>query len=332
MGPEWVNSQRVILMRQHISKECGTRLLLKVAKWEEVTLPKLKKQLVRMFHRPLRECTKTFRPPKTKMKNCGDVLNFIIKTQEEIHDRVGPMMSESDKEYWVIDVCKGLIPEKYRWYFSKPRLDVIINKLTSDSMLNEDEESSSDEERKPDSPKETTVRRKEATNPPPSGGIVASVQPVVTENNTKSCFRCGKTGHIKRNCSVGPTCFTCKKPGHVSRDCRSARRRGNENFRKNYKPRQWPQLPATGQYQQQPPPPPQYQQYQQYQPPSTYPPAPWPQPMYAPWPLPYQPMQPQTYPQAPKQPSQNWTAGDNNQALGFTNQTPAICGPPQGRK
>ena len=40
------------------------------------------------------------------------------------------------------------------------------------------------------------------------------------------CTKCGKFGHVTRECLSHITCFNCQKPGHYARDCRSPPRNG----------------------------------------------------------------------------------------------------------
>ena len=41
--------------------------------------------------------------------------------------------------------------------------------------------------------------------------------------NKIKCFKCGKDGHLARDCKSNIQCFKCQKYGHISRDCRSTR-------------------------------------------------------------------------------------------------------------
>jgi hypothetical protein len=40
------------------------------------------------------------------------------------------------------------------------------------------------------------------------------------------CTKCGKFGHVTRECLSHITCFNCQKQGHYARDCRSPPRNG----------------------------------------------------------------------------------------------------------
>ena len=48
------------------------------------------------------------------------------------------------------------------------------------------------------------------------------------ENGERSCFGCGKPGHIQKRCrTTGPECYKCGERGHLERECRKdARREG----------------------------------------------------------------------------------------------------------
>ncbi|XP_073158632.1 uncharacterized protein [Henckelia pumila] len=41
-----------------------------------------------------------------------------------------------------------------------------------------------------------------------------------SKNDSNGCYRCGKPGHIKRNCHVKVVCDRCGKPGHIEQNCR----------------------------------------------------------------------------------------------------------------
>lgn len=44
----------------------------------------------------------------------------------------------------------------------------------------------------------------------------------------RSCFGCGKPGHIKKRCrTTGPECYKCGKRGHLERECREERESSN---------------------------------------------------------------------------------------------------------
>ncbi|GMI96773.1 hypothetical protein HRI_003346600 [Hibiscus trionum] len=40
------------------------------------------------------------------------------------------------------------------------------------------------------------------------------------KRSVKSCYRCGKLGHIKQDCRVKVVCDRCGKPGHIKANCR----------------------------------------------------------------------------------------------------------------
>ncbi len=39
----------------------------------------------------------------------------------------------------------------------------------------------------------------------------------------RACYRCGKIGHLIRDCTWTKLCFRCGGPGHIAKECRIAR-------------------------------------------------------------------------------------------------------------
>ena len=50
-------------------------------------------------------------------------------------------------------------------------------------------------------------------------GSVHVAQPVKADLKDKTCFNCGKKGHLAENCPEPKKCSHCGKKGHVAKDC-----------------------------------------------------------------------------------------------------------------
>ena len=55
----------------------------------------------------------------------------------------------------------------------------------------------------------------------------------------KSCFKCGKTGHLIKQCNRGKVCYVCGKEGHISTQCyrRNDPKQEEMNFRRLFHPK-----------------------------------------------------------------------------------------------